>query len=84
VLEAAVPEDEADQVASLDARALLRDVASFIDHLPAKQRVAFVLRKYHGLRYGEIATNLQISEGAARANVHEALRKLRDRFADRL
>ena len=43
-----------------------------------------ILRKYHGLGYREIAANLETSEGAARANVHEAMRKLRDRFHCRL
>jgi RNA polymerase sigma factor (sigma-70 family) len=62
----------------------LREVAAFVDTLPEKQRVALVLRKRQGLGYVEIAAALHSSETAARVNVHEALRKLRDRFADRL
>jgi DNA-directed RNA polymerase specialized sigma24 family protein len=42
------------------------------------------LRKYHELGYAEIAEVLHCSEAAARANVHEALRKVRSRFGDRL
>jgi RNA polymerase sigma factor (sigma-70 family) len=56
----------------------------FVTKLPPKQRVALVLRKYHGHGYDRIAETLNCSEVAARANVHEALRKLRGQFADRL
>jgi RNA polymerase sigma-70 factor (ECF subfamily) len=84
VVEITVPAVQADHAASLDARDLLAEVAVFVDRLPAKQRAALVLRKYHGLGYDEIAAILDSSEGAARANVHEALRKLRERIGDRL
>lgn len=73
-----------DQAARLDARDLLEDVATFVAQLPTKQRVALILRKYHELGYDEIAATLKCSEAAARANVHEALRKLRECFSDRL
>ncbi|MCC6705669.1 MAG: RNA polymerase sigma factor [Thermomicrobiales bacterium] len=73
-----------DHAAQLDARSLLRDVETFIAELPAKQRVALTLRKYHELGYAEIAEVLHCSEAAARANVHEGLRKVRTRFGDRL
>ncbi|HEY7032547.1 MAG TPA: RNA polymerase sigma factor [Thermomicrobiales bacterium] len=79
-----IPAEQTDHAASLDARDLLREVAAFVDGLPPKQRVALVLRKYQGLGYDEIASNLETTAGAARANVHEALRKLRERFDDRL
>ncbi|MGH2532067.1 MAG: RNA polymerase sigma factor [Thermomicrobiales bacterium] len=79
-----IADEEIDHAASLDARALLIEVAAYVERLPAKQRIALVLRKYHGLGYDEIATTLACSEAAARANVHQALRKLRDCFGDRL
>ena len=79
-----IPVDEPDRAACIDATALLEDVAAFVEGLPPKQRTALVLRKYQGLGYGDIATTLRCSEVAARANVHEALRKLRDCFGDRL
>jgi len=79
-----IPDEEPDQAACLDATALLKDVAAFVDDLPPKQRTALVLRKYQGQGYGEIAAALKCSEVAARANVYEALRKLRDCFGDRL
>ena len=77
----ALPIDHASQ---LDARDLLGEVESFIAALPAKQRLGLILRKHQELGYGEIGLALRCSEAAARANVHEALRKLRDTFGDRL
>jgi RNA polymerase sigma-70 factor (ECF subfamily) len=79
-----LPAEATDHAASLDARALLQEVEAFVANLPAKQRVALILRKYHEAGYDEIAANLKCSEAAARANVHEALRKLRECFGDRL
>jgi RNA polymerase sigma-70 factor, ECF subfamily len=83
-VEMSIPAEATDHAASLDARDLLEEVGRFVANLPAKQRVALILRKYHEMGYDEIATNLKSSEAAARANVHEALRKLRDCFGDRL
>lgn len=73
-----------DQPASLDARDLLIEVEQFIAGLPEKQRVALVLRKYHEFDYRQIGDVLKCSDEAARANVYEALRKLRACFGDRL
>lgn len=84
VHESRIPGPQPDDAARLDARDLLRKVEAFVDKLPPKQRVALVQRKYHDLSYAEIAANLGSSEQAARASVHEALRKLRERFGDDL
>jgi RNA polymerase sigma-70 factor (ECF subfamily) len=73
-----------DDAARLDAGNLLKEVDDFVAALPAKQRLALIQRKYHDLSYAEIAENLRCSEAAARANVHEALRKLRSQFGDRI
>jgi RNA polymerase sigma-70 factor, ECF subfamily len=73
-----------DQPASLDARDLLVEVERFIASLPEKQRVALVLRKYHEFDYRQIGEALKCSDEAARANVYEALRKLRACFGDRV
>jgi RNA polymerase sigma-70 factor (ECF subfamily) len=73
-----------DQPASMDARDLLAEVEQFIQTLPEKQRIALVLRKYHEFDYRQIGEALKCSDEAARANVYEALRKLRACFGDRL
>ena len=83
-VEAALPAPAADHAAKLDARDLLREVEVFVAGLPPKQRAALVLRKHHEADYAEIAAALNCSEAAARASVHEALRKLRAAFGDRL
>ena len=83
-VEQTVPAPAVDHADGLDARALLGDVESSVMALPPKQRAALILRKYHDASYAEIAVSLDTSEVAARANVHEALKKLRNQFADRL
>jgi len=45
--------------------------------LPAKQREALQLRYFAGLDYAEIAAALDCSQEGARANVSQALRKLK-------
>jgi len=45
--------------------------------LPAKQRNALQLRYFAGLDYAEIAATLDCSQEGARANVSQALRKLK-------
>ncbi len=67
-----------------DESDLIRDIEAFLESLPAKQRVALVLRRYHHLSYEEIGANLNCSEVAAQAYAHGALRKLRDHFRDKL
>lgn len=79
-----VPAAHFDQPASMDARDLLVEVEQFIKTLPEKQRVALVLRKYHDFDYRQIGEVLKCSDEAARANVYEALRKLRACFEHRV
>ena len=79
-----LPGAATDDAARLDAGNLLREVDAFVASLPDKQRLALIQRKYHDLSYADIALNLRCSEAAARANVHEALRKLRSQFGDRI
>jgi RNA polymerase sigma-70 factor, ECF subfamily len=79
-----IPAASRDDDGRLDAGNLLREVEAFIDALPPKQRIALVQRKYLEMGYPEIAATLACSEEAARRSVHEALRKLRDRFGDRI
>ncbi len=51
-----------------------------VDRLPKKQKAALLLRKYQGLSYQEIGTALDTSPSAARANVYQALQKLKAQF----
>jgi RNA polymerase sigma-70 factor (ECF subfamily) len=48
-----------------------------ISGLPAKQREALHLRYFAGLDYAEIADAMRCSEDSARANVSQAMRKLK-------
>lgn len=70
--------DTATQVATIET---LERVTLAIEALPPKQRAAIVLRKYHDMSYEEIGEVLDTTAEAARANVYEALRKLRGQFA---
>jgi RNA polymerase sigma factor (sigma-70 family) len=53
------------------------DLWSAVAGLPEKQRIAVALRFIADSAYAEIADALQISEPAARRNVHEGLKRLR-------
>ena len=79
-----IPATSRDDDGRLDAGDLLSEVEAFIAALPPKQRAALVQRKYLEMDYSEVAAALGCSEEAARRSVHEALRKLRVRFGDRI
>jgi RNA polymerase sigma factor (sigma-70 family) len=51
-----------------------------VSELPPKQRSAVVLRFATDMSYAGIAKALDVSEAAARRNVHEGLEKLRGQF----
>jgi RNA polymerase sigma-70 factor (ECF subfamily) len=74
------------QEASLDAgtpegEAVLDEVreraAEVVAALPLKQRMAFTMRKIHDLEYEAIGASLGCSAESARANVFQALKKIR-------
>ncbi len=71
-----------DSTATLDRRQELRAVARAVEALPPKQRAALMLRQFQGMNYAEIAASLGSSEASARANVYQAIRKLREILAD--
>ena len=48
-----------------------------VQALPPRQRAALMLRQFQGLDYADIARSLGGNEAAARANVYQALKKLR-------
>lgn len=64
----------------LDRREMLMAVWEAVEGLPHKQRAAFMMRKYQGLSYHTIATVMGGTEASARANVYQALKKLRAQF----
>ena len=66
----------------IDRRQILAAVAHAVDALPYQQRTALIMRKYQELNYATIAAALNCSEAAARANVYQALKKLRAQFAE--
>ena len=70
------PASETDRlIARLAAAPLWDHVAA----LPEKQRTALTLRYVADLSHAEIASVMEISEPAARRNVHEALNRLREK-----
>jgi len=62
---------------SVERREQLAMVGSAVGALPPRQRAALMLRQFHGLAYAEIAATLGGNEAAARANVYQAIKKLR-------
>jgi RNA polymerase sigma-70 factor (ECF subfamily) len=58
----------------------LAALAAAVERLPAQQRAALILRQYQALSYRAVAQALHCSEAAARANVYQALQKLRQEF----
>lgn len=62
-------------------RALLDQVRVRIERLPDKQRNALILRYVHEMAYEELAEALECSEDSARANVYQALKRLRGELA---
>jgi len=61
---------------------LLAAVAAAVDALPHHQRAALILRQYQGLGYDQVAAVLQCSSEAARANVYQAMKKLKAVIGD--
>ena len=60
-----------------DGVATLAAVRLAIGRLPRRQRAAFIQRQLHGLSYREVGTALGCTAAAARANVYQAVRRLR-------
>lgn len=60
--------------ASESTRKQLREL---VDALPAKQRACLTMRYLQDLDYGEIGSILDCTEESARANVYQAIRRLR-------
>ncbi len=49
-----------------------------IGELPERQRMALLLKVYGELKYSEIARVMDLTEGAIKAHIHHALRRLKE------
>ena len=58
----------------------LMDILAAVETLPGKQRAALIMRNFQGLDYLNIGAALDCSPEAARANVYQAIKKLRLQF----
>ncbi|MBN2500449.1 MAG: sigma-70 family RNA polymerase sigma factor [Anaerolineales bacterium] len=63
---------------TLDNQISLQIVKQAVEALPFKQQSCLLLRKYQGLSYAEIGSVLDCSEESVRANVYQAVKKLRN------
>jgi RNA polymerase sigma-70 factor (ECF subfamily) len=66
----------------LAAQETLEGIGRSIAALPPKQRAALVLRYVQGLDYASVARALDCSQESARANVYQALRRLRQEWTE--
>jgi len=62
----------------------LRILMQIINELPYRQRAALMLRKYQELTYAEISEILSCSQETVRANVYQALKKIRSRYSEQV
>ncbi len=69
---------------SADSENLAARVRIFVGSLPAKQKTCITLRYLQDLDYAEIAEILNCSEASARANVYQAIQRLRAALKEEL
>jgi len=63
---------------------LERKIREAIDRLPVERRKVFILSRYEGLTYGQIAGKLGISEKTVENQIGKALKSLREDLKDYL
>jgi RNA polymerase sigma-70 factor (ECF subfamily) len=68
----ALPSDGATPLQQAEAAALERAVVALLGSLPEKQRAAFVLCRFEGMSYEEIAETLETSVSAVKSLIHRA------------
>ena len=78
-----IPENpgEWDVSAQIEAMELEEKIREAIDGLPEKCREIFELNRFNGLRYNEIAVQLEISVKTVENQMSKALRILRSQLA---
>ena len=59
-----------------------RELWTRVRELPAKQRTAVFCRTVLGMPYDELAVLLESSQDAARRNVHEGLKRLKEELSE--
>lgn len=69
--------DHPDVLYRLEIEELQMRMSDAVNELPEKQRIAVILRIYHGLSHKEISDILGCSVGTVKANYFHALRNLR-------
>jgi len=69
-------------VADKDAVLIQEAARAAINKVPPRQRAVLVMRIYDGMDYATVAKTLGCSEGAAKANFHHAMQKLRKYLKD--
>ena len=74
------PRPSADPEAMVDAASERRSLGDAIASLPPRLRMVVVLRDVYDLPHDAIATELGISEAAAKVRLHRGRRKLRERL----
>src|SRR5204863_6536753 len=66
----------------LDHKHTLALIAQAVEALPHQQRAALIMRNYQELSYPAIASALDCTEASARANMYQALKKLRKKMTE--
>lgn len=66
----------------LEYEELKSTVEQCIDLLPEKRREIFMMNRFEGKRYKEIAVELGISENTVNAQMHKAMQFLKDKLKD--
>ena len=72
------PRDAAEAPSTFRDPGLEKLVSAALEKLPASQREAVVLHRFHGLSFAEIAEALGTSVGAVKVRAHRGYEKLRE------
>ncbi|MDY6973178.1 MAG: sigma-70 family RNA polymerase sigma factor [Thermodesulfobacteriota bacterium] len=64
-------------LSSVVSREEERELFRLVNRLPRKQRITLILRIYKGFSYAEISSVLGCPVGTAKANFHQAIKKLK-------
>lgn len=83
-IDATVAADVPDAPHRIEASERAARVRRAVDALPEGQRVVIDLHRFEGLTFGEIATILDMREGAVRVRAFRAYERLRDALGDLL